>query len=90
MSILPRENNIPIIVRDFPFGSTKLADPETLHVQDRSRVNDEAPVITLGYWAQLVPKQDCWRLLHYKKKTKANDIDVVVVFSSLILLDLQA
>ncbi len=49
---------------NFPFGRAKSTNPETFHVHNCSRVDDEPAVVTLGDGTQLVPEKDRRRLLH--------------------------
>lgn len=49
---------------NFPFGRAKSPDPETFHVQNCARVDDESAVVTLGDGTQLVPEENRRRLFH--------------------------
>ena len=57
---------IPVAVGDFPLGRTESSYPETFHVQNGARINDETTVITLRYGSQLVSEEDRRWFLHCK------------------------
>lgn len=54
----------PVVVTDDPLGGAEPSYPETLHVQDATWVDDESTFVTLCYRAELVAKQNGWRLFH--------------------------
>jgi len=55
---------LPERMTDVPLRCAEPFDPQTFHVQYRSRVYDQSSLVALCYWSQLMAKQYCWRFFH--------------------------
>lgn len=68
----------PVVVTDDPLGGAEPSYPETLHVQDAARVDNESAFITLCNWTQLVAEQNRWRLFHWNIEVHQLEINIEI------------